>query len=246
MVLGTPTMLMPMPCNLVATPRVSSPPMATIAPRLSDLMFFTTCSAPPSFLKGLVRLVPRMVPPRWRMPLVASRVSRSCWGGSSKPRQPSRMPITSRPCCSPRRTTARITALRPGQSPPPVSTAIFISSNLQLSRRVDESTSPPVLVRFILQLADLSTRQPVDSRMKLPARHHHHRAQEQVFLRVHLTRVAAPARPLEPLAREHLPVVGQAADQRRVALRQIALHQGLQERSEAAALHLRVAPVGVQ
>ena len=40
---------------------------------------------------------------------------------SSTPRQPSRKPTTSSPCSPiPLRTTARITALRPGQSPPPV------------------------------------------------------------------------------------------------------------------------------
>ena len=128
-VFGTPTTLTPIEENLVATPRVSSPPMATTAPTFSARRFFSTISGPlAGFLKGLVREVPRMVPPRWRMPLVASRVSRSCSGGSSKPRHPSRIPITSRPFCSPRRTTALITAFRPGQSPPPVKTAIFINA----------------------------------------------------------------------------------------------------------------------
>src|SRR5438105_5488500 len=218
MVLGTPTMLMPMPCNLVATPRVSSPPMATIAPRLSDLMFFTTCSAPPSFLKGLVRLVPRMVPPRWRMPLVASRVSRSCWGGSSKPRQPSRMPITSRPSCSPRRTTARITALRPGQSPPPVRTAIFMSEG---------STTP-------------------QSGMQPPSGDHFHWAEEEVLLAVVLPAAGRAGGPIQPLPRDHLPVVGQSAEKRRIRFAQVAAHQRAEQRLEAPLGKVRVAPRRVE
>ena len=128
MVFGTPTTLTPIWCSFVATPSVSSPPMATTAPTFSMERFWSTISAPPGFLNGFVRLVPRMVPPRWRIPLVASRVRRSCSGGSIRPRHPSRTPMISRPCCSPRRTTARITALSPGQSPPPVRTAIFMAA----------------------------------------------------------------------------------------------------------------------
>ena len=40
--------------------------------------------------------------------------------GSTRPRQPSRTATTSQPAASAARTTARITALSPGQSPPPV------------------------------------------------------------------------------------------------------------------------------
>src|SRR3954471_8560671 len=62
-----------------------------------------------------------MVPPRGRMP-------RQAWTSSGMvvpsitPRQPSRKPTSSSPnCSSPLRTTARMTAFSPGQSPPPVS-----------------------------------------------------------------------------------------------------------------------------
>src|SRR2546427_9064524 len=60
--------LTPIWWSLVATPSVSSPPIATTAPTLSAFRLRTTISGPPGFLKGFVRLVPRMVPPRWRMP----------------------------------------------------------------------------------------------------------------------------------------------------------------------------------
>ena len=140
MVLGTPTTFTPIEESLVATPSVSSPPIATTAPTLRFLRLRMTMSGPfAGFLNGLVREVPRMVPPRCSVPLVASRVSRKCIGGSSRPRHPSRMPITSRPCCSPRRTTARITALRPGQSPPPVRTATFMAAPLFLRGALPQS-----------------------------------------------------------------------------------------------------------
>src|SRR4051812_1503608 len=67
-----------------------------------------------------------MVPPRGRMPRVDSTVS-SSWAFSSGPRQPSRKPRMACPWWSmPLRTIARITAFRPGQSPPPVSTPMRI------------------------------------------------------------------------------------------------------------------------
>src|SRR5207247_7409702 len=44
---------------------------------------------------------------------------------STSPRHPSRTPSTSCPRENDRRATARITAFRPGQSPPPVSTPTF-------------------------------------------------------------------------------------------------------------------------
>src|SRR3954470_5106037 len=60
-----------------------------------------------------------IVPPRGRMP------ETSCGPSSSKrpstsPRQPSTTATQSQPSASELRTTARMTALRPGQSPPPV------------------------------------------------------------------------------------------------------------------------------
>src|SRR6267378_6491728 len=68
----------------------------------------------------MVREVPRIVPPRWRIPEVLSWVS-SKKSPARTPAQPLRKPAISNPCAlMPRRTTARITALSPGQSPPPV------------------------------------------------------------------------------------------------------------------------------
>src|SRR3954464_13334861 len=116
------------------------------------------------------------------MPLVASRVSRSCSGGSRSPRQPSRTPITSRPCCSPRRTTARMTALRPGQSPPPVKTAIFMADTRQ-------AAGPP-------------------SRIERAFGDHSDRPEEEVLLGVRLLLARLARRTLEPLAGDDLSVVG--------------------------------------
>ena len=68
MVFGHPTTWMPKSsCNRLATPKVSSPPMATRASTPNSSSLFATFSASPSFLYGLVREEPRMVPPSWRM-----------------------------------------------------------------------------------------------------------------------------------------------------------------------------------
>src|SRR3954469_22071764 len=93
--------------------------MATIASRPRARMFSSTLSTPRSSLYGFVRLVPMIVPPRGRIP-ETSRSARSRNSPSTSPRQPSRMPTESQPAASASRTTARITALSPGQSPPPV------------------------------------------------------------------------------------------------------------------------------
>src|SRR6266849_3611816 len=243
-VLGTPTTFTPMEENLVATPRVSSPPMATTAPTFKARRFLSTISGPlAGFLNGLVREVPRMVPPRWRMPLVASRVSRSC-----SPRQPSRIPITSSPCCSPRRTTARITALRPGQSPPPVKTAIFINAPPGCRRRsIHRADSRAPQEPHALPgppFSSAAARRP--SRMELAPSHHHQGAQEEVLFRVGLAGAAAPGRPLEPLARDHFAVVRQAADQRGVAARQVALEQRPEQLLEPLLAEVRVAALGIE
>ena len=121
-VLGTPTTFTPRSASLVATPRVSSPPIATsastpLAARLSLIL-----STPPSILNGFVRDDFRIVPPRGRMPRTWSTPS-GVVRFSSGPFQPSRNPTNSKPySATPLRTTARITAFSPGQSPPPVST----------------------------------------------------------------------------------------------------------------------------
>src|SRR4051812_42472226 len=122
-VLGTPMTGSPCsPCSRLAAPSVSSPPMAIrpSTPRRSKVARIT--SGPSSRLNGLVREERRIVPPRGRMPRVESSVS-SIASPSSGPRHPSRKPRISWPWCRVAlRTMARMTAFRPGQSPPPVST----------------------------------------------------------------------------------------------------------------------------
>ena len=69
MVLGTPTTATPCSaCSRLATPRVSSPPMATRASTSRSARVASTRSGPPSILNGLVRDEPRIVPPRGRVP----------------------------------------------------------------------------------------------------------------------------------------------------------------------------------
>src|SRR5829696_1337315 len=54
-----------------ATPNVSSPPTATRASKLSAFTVSRTFWTPSSLLKGFVREVPRIVPPRGRSPEIA-------------------------------------------------------------------------------------------------------------------------------------------------------------------------------
>jgi hypothetical protein len=111
-------------CSRVATPSVSSPPIATSASRPKPLKWSRTFSTPPSSLYGFVRVVPMIVPPRGRIPEISRGPSGSNTPSTS-PRQPSRTPRTSSPRVKERRATARMTALRPGQSPPPVRIPTF-------------------------------------------------------------------------------------------------------------------------
>src|SRR3954464_12786313 len=226
MVFGTPTTFTPIAESLVATPRVSSPPIATTAPTFSDLRFRITMSGPfAGFLNGFVREVPRRVPPRWSVPLVASRVSRKCIGGSRRPRHPSRIPITSRPCCSPRRTTARITALRPGQSPPPVSTAIFMV--FPPTRRLPQTASEV-------------------SGVQSAAGDHLHGPEVEVLLRVVLLSARAAGGSLEPLPGDHVAVVRKAAEQHGVALGEVPLDERAEQGLELRCRYLRVAAFRVE
>src|SRR5262249_25759997 len=79
---------------------------------------------------GLGRGEPRIAPPRGRTPRTAC-TSSGMVSPSSGPRHPSRNPVNSYPySCVPRRTSARMTAFSPGQSPPPVSTPTRIGATL--------------------------------------------------------------------------------------------------------------------
>ena len=88
-VFGTPTTCTPRSASLVATPRVSSPPIATSASTPSRARFSLILSTPFSIVNGLVREEPRMVPPRGRMPRHCCTPS-SIVRPSSGPFQPSR------------------------------------------------------------------------------------------------------------------------------------------------------------
>src|SRR5260370_3324008 len=78
--------------------------------------------SPVLYWKGLPRLVvPRMVPPRGRIPETSLSVSSNDFSGQIRPSKPSGMPMTFhlyfRMAAL---VAARMTALRPGASPPPV------------------------------------------------------------------------------------------------------------------------------
>ena len=101
-------------------PSVPSPPMATKPSSRWRSTASRTRSTPSSNWYGWMRDVPRMVPPRGRIPRHRS-TSSSSQSSSSTPRHASRNPMME-PSYTRwvLRTTARITALRPGQSPPAV------------------------------------------------------------------------------------------------------------------------------
>ena len=146
MVFGTPTIFTPRFASCDAIRSDPSPPTAIRAstPRASSR---ATTSSPRSTIsdepssrttrqsKGFPRLVvPRMVPPRWVMPRT-SFAPRGITPSSSPERRPSypfRIPSTSHPRPSADRTTARITALSPGASPPPVLIAMRMRACLPL------------------------------------------------------------------------------------------------------------------
>ena len=120
MVFGTPITFTPRASSFVATPRVSSPPIAIRTSMPCSARFCLMRSTPFSILKGLVRDEPRMVPPLARIDFTVARSS-GMVSASSGPFQPSRNPTNSYPYSFiPFVTTPRITPLSPGQSPPPV------------------------------------------------------------------------------------------------------------------------------
>ena len=137
MVFGTPMMLTPASTSGAAAAMVPSPPITMMAssacrravsthrPMTSSKTGPVTGSTRTQYLRGLQRLFePRMVPPRVRMPLT-SRVLSGRTRSSMRPWKPSSMPTTSMPYFQMAVfVTARMTALSPGQSPPPVRTPI--------------------------------------------------------------------------------------------------------------------------
>src|SRR5437763_1120333 len=119
-----------------ATDRVSSPPIATRPSMPLPRRRLRTCSTPPFSFRGLVREVPRMVPPSGRMPRTEAGVRSSMSPPPSTPAQPFLIPVTWNPCWKARRATPRMAALSPGASPPPVRTPIRTTPSLvRLPRR---------------------------------------------------------------------------------------------------------------
>src|SRR5437660_3209658 len=106
--------------------------MATMASMPRGASVALMRAIPSASRSGLVLDVPRMVPPFGRIPEMASRES-GTMSSAMSPRQPSRTPMTSSPFSPARLTTARMAALRPGTSPPPVSTAIRFTGRSPLS-----------------------------------------------------------------------------------------------------------------
>src|SRR2546427_1508854 len=107
-----------------ATDSVSSPPIATSPSTPLPRSRLITCSTPPCSLSGLVRDVPRMVPPSGRMPRTEAGVRSSMSPAPSTPAQPFLIPVTWNPCGKPGRAPHRRPALSAGASPPPVRTPI--------------------------------------------------------------------------------------------------------------------------
>ena len=127
-VFGTPTIGTPSPASRSAVRSVPSPPITTTASSPSRSSVAVTDAAPLPWTYGSRRDVPRIVPPRWRMPRTASRSS-GRRRPSIRPSQPSRMPTTSAPCPpTARAVTPRITAFNPGQSPPAVRIPSFFTA----------------------------------------------------------------------------------------------------------------------
>ncbi len=115
-----------------ATPRVSSPPIAMSASTSCAARFSWMRRMPFSSLRGLVREEPRMVPPRGRMPRTAGMSRRHAWRPpADRASRPGSRRSRSSYSCTPLRTMARMTALSPGQSPPPVSTPTRMEMSLR-------------------------------------------------------------------------------------------------------------------
>lgn len=102
-------------------------------------------SAPPrSPSYGFVRLVPRIVPPTFDSPFTSCRVS-GMKSPSTSPRHPSRIPTNSRSYeVVPLSTMPRMTALRPGQSPPLVRMPIFMLVPSDVREMGEQATLPSI------------------------------------------------------------------------------------------------------
>src|SRR5262249_29744361 len=135
MVLGTPTTGIPYSKSCCAMHTEPSPPIEISANKSNASIPVLTPSSNsfgnarlspwPTLAENFPRLdVPRIVPPRGNNPLSLWESSGIVCCGSSKPSYPPRTPMHSQPRFAAVFATARITAFKPGQSPPPVTTPI--------------------------------------------------------------------------------------------------------------------------
>src|SRR2546430_9339625 len=137
-VLGTPTVGKPASWSFAAKLSVSSPPIGTSASTPWCRRVLVTRTIPSCSLAGLVRDVPRMVPPVGRMPRTSAGVSSSISPSSMQPAQPFLTPLTWCPSWNARRATARIAAFKPGASPPPVRIPIRTRNRLRRLESLQE------------------------------------------------------------------------------------------------------------
>ena len=120
-----------------------------------------------SLFEGFVREVPKMVPPRGKIPETDKSESGSTMPLTS-PSQPFLIPSTLYSSITARRTMARITAFSPGQSPPPVKTPIVPLDCLAIGLRAFLSlpgtrslfSSPPNLWEGAPRSSPANTREP--------------------------------------------------------------------------------------
>ena len=127
-VFGTPTSGSPSAASRCVVRSVPSPPTTTTASIPSRSRVPVSDAAPSPCTYGSRRDVPRIVPPRCRIPRTASRSSGRT-RPSISPSHPSRMPTTSAPWRpTVRAVTPRMTAFSPGQSPPAVRIPSFFTA----------------------------------------------------------------------------------------------------------------------
>src|SRR5579862_1106293 len=129
----------------------SMPSLRELAMTWSEMS--RTTSSPFSsvlYWKGLPRLVvPRIVPPRGRIPLTRSSVSSKDFSGQISPSKPSGMPTTFHFCSRiAALVAARMTALSPGASPPPVAIPMHRMSDMMISWESRRSCVARIVSRY--------------------------------------------------------------------------------------------------
>src|SRR5439155_7922474 len=116
-----------------------------------------------------------IVPPRGRIPETCAG-PRSRKLPSTRPRQPSSTATQSQPSASEARTTARITAFRPGQSPPPVNMPMVFATRPSVLRKSPTGGTRNTRFQPMLRSTDSRLRQkgpPNDESHGRRGRHSH-------------------------------------------------------------------------